>query len=235
MSAFATTQWSLLLAARKDDAHAVAALSGICAQYRRPVLDYIRHAGHSQTDAEDLTQSFFVHFLERRADHAADPARGRFRQLLRAQLRYFLCDAHVAAHTLKRGGGMQAADASELDHAADPALPPDRSFDRGFALSVIDRALARLREQQSTPASRLLFDALSPVLFEPRDQGALLVIAQAHGIRANTLAVTLKRLRDRLAQQIRAELGQLVADPHDIDDEMRALRAALRADPPVQV
>ena len=233
MSAFATTRWSLLLAARQDDVHASAALSGICAQYRRPVLDYIRRAGHSQADAEDLTQAFFVRFLERRADHGADPARGRFRQLLRVQLRHFLCDAHAAAHAIKRGGGMAAADESVLDEAADPALPPERSFDRGFALSLIDRALARLREQQSTAASLGLFDALSPVLFEPRDQGALLVIAQAHGIRANTLAVTLKRLRERLAQLIRAELAQLVADPDDIDDEMRALRAALRADPPV--
>ena len=126
---------------------------------------------------------------------------------------------------------MAAADESVLDQAADPALAPERSFDRGFALSLIDRALARLREQQSTAASLGLFDALSPVLFEPRDQGALQVIAQAHGIRANTLAVTLKRLRDRLAQLIRAELAQLVADPADIDDEMRALRSALRANP----
>lgn len=230
MSAFATTQWSLLLAARQDDAHAAAAMSAICAQYRRPVLDYIRRAGHSQADAEDLTQAFFVRFLERRTDHAADPARGRFRQLLRMQLRHFLCDAHAAARTLKRGGGLPGADASELDQAADPALPPERSFDRGFALSVIDRALLHLREQQRTAASLGLFDALSPALFEPRDQGALIVIAQAHGVRANTLAVTLKRLRERLAQLIRAELAQLVADPADIDDEMRALRAALRAE-----
>lgn len=230
MSAFATTQWSLLLAARSDDGAAAAALAGICAQYRGPVFDYIRRAGYSQADAEDLTQAFFVRFLERRADHAADPERGRFRQLLRVQVRHFLYDAHAAATAAKRGGGLPLADATEVEQAPDPALPPERSFDRSFALSVIDRALQRLREAQATPESQQLFDALAPVLFEPRDQGALAVIAQAHGIRANTLAVTLKRLRDRLATLIRAELAQLVANPEDLDDEVRALRAALRPD-----
>jgi len=108
MSGFATTQWSLLLAARADDVNAAAALSGICAQYRAPVLDYIRRAGHSQSDAEDLTQAFFVRFLERRADHAADPQRGRFRQLLRLQLRHFLCDSYAAGQAIKRGAGLAA-------------------------------------------------------------------------------------------------------------------------------
>ncbi len=229
MSGFATTQWSLLLAARADDVNAAAALSGICAQYRAPVLDYIRRAGHSQSDAEDLTQAFFVRFLERRADHAADPQRGRFRQLLRLQLRHFLCDSYAAGQAIKRGAGL-LVNAPNFEQAADPALPPERSFDRSFALSVIDRALQRLRERQITKASLELFDALAPVLFEPRDQGALLVIAQAHGMRPNTLAVSLKRLRDRLALLIRAELGQLVANPDDLDDEVRALRAALRTD-----
>lgn len=231
MSNFATTQWSLVLAARADDVHAVAALSGICAQYRAPVLDYIRRSGHGQADAEDLTQAFFVRFLERRTDHAADPARGRFRQLLRLQLRHFLCDTYVASRALKRDAGLLVDGPADLEQSLDPALPPEQTFDRRFALSVIDRALQRLREQQSTPASQQLFDALAPVLFEPRDQGALTVIAQAHAMRANTLAVTLKRLRDRLAQLIRAELAQLVADPADLDDEVRALRAALRSDP----
>jgi RNA polymerase sigma-70 factor (ECF subfamily) len=229
MSAFATTRWSLVLAARADDVQASAALAELCAQYRAPVLAEVRRAGHQGSDAEDLTQAFFVRFLERRGDHHADPARGRFRQLLRVQLRHFLIDSHAAAMAAKRGGGQVMNASPEIDYVEDLGPTPDLAFDRAFALCVIERALSRLREEASSPARRDLFAALAPSLFEPRDQGALKVIAQAHGLRVNTLAVTLKRLRDRLATLIRAELAELVSDPAAIDEEMRALRAALRA------
>ncbi len=228
MSGFATTNWSLVLDARTGDDQAAAALADLCARYRAPVLSYVRQCGHAAQDAEDLTQAFFVHFLEKRGDHSADPARGRFRQLLRVQLRHFLVDMHAQESAAKRGSPREHGNLDGLEALADVALPPEREFDRRFALQVIERALAQLRDQMDSPARRILFDSLSPVLFEPRDSGALKVIAQAHGMRANTLAVNLKRLRDRLAAGIRAELANLVTDPTMLDDEVRALRAVLR-------
>ena len=229
MSAFSTTHWSLLIAARSDDVHASAALAGLCAQYRAPVLAFMRRAAHSAAEGDDLTQAFFVHFLEKRGDFAADPVRGKFRQLVLVQMRHFLSDYYAAATALKRGGAREAANPTELHQLPDPALQPEQEFDRSFALTVIARALARMRPQISSPDKLLIFDSLSPVLFEPRDPGALKVIAQAHAMRVNTLAVILKRLRDRLAILIRDEISQLVIDPASIDIEVRALRAALRA------
>jgi len=58
--------------------------------------------------------------------------------------------------------------------------------------------------------------------------GAALVAAQALGLRANTLAVMLSRWRERLSQMIREELLETLADPAQVDEEMRALRAVLR-------
>ena len=229
MSAFATTHWSLILAARADEQPAAAALAQICAQYRAPVLAFVKRAGFMQSDAEDLTQAFFVRFLEKRGDHAADPARGRFRQLLQVQLRHFLSDTQSAGLAQKRGPGKFACE-SELQHLHGTDLTPEQAFDRSFALTVIERAKHRLREQMDNPASQAIFVALAPALFEPRDQGALQVIAQAHGVRANTLAVTLKRMREKLAKLIREELANLVDDQGSLDEELRALRAALRQD-----
>jgi len=229
MSGFETTRWSLVINARAGDAQAAAALADLCARYRAPVLAYVRQAGYVIADAEDLTQAFFVQFLEKRGDLAADPLRGKFRQLLRVQLRHFLIDTRTSELALKRTGTTMQLSLDVIDTLADPSLPPEQDFDRRFALGVVERALGRLRTQLHGDARLVLFDALSPVLFEPRDQGALKVIAQAHGMRVNTLAVTLKRMRDRLAISIRAELSDLIADPAMLDAEVRALRSALRS------
>ncbi len=56
---FATTQWSLVLAAREGE-HAAAALAELCRRYREPVIAYLRRSGQSGADAEDLAQGFFV-------------------------------------------------------------------------------------------------------------------------------------------------------------------------------
>ena len=69
---------------------------------------------------------------------------------------------------------------------------------------------------------------LAPLLLESREPGALEQAAQALGLRANTLAVMLSRWRERLSQLIREELLETLADPAQVDEEMRALRAVLR-------
>src|ERR1700741_4385482 len=75
MTRFATTRWSLILDARHADTSR-GALEEICRAYRAPVLAYVRRHGYSRADAEDLTQEFFAHFLERRWDTDLDPLRG---------------------------------------------------------------------------------------------------------------------------------------------------------------
>jgi len=87
MSRFQTTRWSLIEAARDDPDRSRAALEELCAAYRPPVLAYVRHSGYGRADAEDLTQSFFLRFLESGWYGRADPERGRFRSLLLTTLR----------------------------------------------------------------------------------------------------------------------------------------------------
>ena len=54
---FATTRWSVVLAAgRREDALAAAALETLCRNYWYPLYAYVRRRGHSPHDAQDLTQ-----------------------------------------------------------------------------------------------------------------------------------------------------------------------------------
>src|SRR5215218_3710118 len=76
---FATTRWSLVLAASGDGVGPSAdALATLCELYWSPVYTIIRRQGYSVDDARDLTQEFFARVLEKHYFKSADPDRGRF-------------------------------------------------------------------------------------------------------------------------------------------------------------
>ena len=66
----------------KEAAEARAALEELYRLYCYPVYAFIRRRGHSRQDAQDLTQDFFIHLLEKNTLSRADPQRGRFRNFL---------------------------------------------------------------------------------------------------------------------------------------------------------
>lgn len=63
---FATTQWSLVLAAGEgSSATSRDALAALCKTYWYPVYAFIRRRGKPVHDAQDLTQEFFARLLEK--------------------------------------------------------------------------------------------------------------------------------------------------------------------------
>src|SRR5262245_32075790 len=164
MTAFATTRWSLILESRSDSSSARDALEQLCAAYRGPVLAYVRHRGHGRDEAEDLTQEFFAHFLAERIHHAADPARGRFRAYLLGALRYFLPDQAVARSAPRRGGAAHHERLDEVELGG--GEQPERAFERHWALTVMQRALTRLRAEAEQSGKEKLFDDLRDFLVE---------------------------------------------------------------------
>ncbi len=68
---FATTHWSLVLAAGDlASPKASAALETLCRSYWYPLYAYLRRSGHQPQDAEDVVQGFFVHLLRLRLLHS---------------------------------------------------------------------------------------------------------------------------------------------------------------------
>lgn len=227
MSQFATTRWSLILDARGAPGAARPALEEICRAYRAPVLSYVRRAGHASADAEDLTQEFFTRLLERRWDERADPARGRFRSFLLTALKRFLIDQHAARSAQKRGGALSHDDDS-LDAIAGPeALSPEAAFERAWAATVIERAFARLGEEAAGNGRGELFARLAPYLAEPAEAADYRRLAETLGMRANTLAVSVHRLRLRLRELVRAEIADQTDGPESAASELATLRQAL--------
>lgn len=229
MSAFRTTSWSLVLAARDRERNGAVALAELCRRYREPVLSYVRWLGLPAQEAEDTTQAFFMRLLERRIDAQADASRGRFRNFLLGALRNFIADERDASRAQKRGGAIahEPIDAATAQLRSQ-AASPEQAFERGFAFATIERAFGKLRSEAARGGKAEQFAAIADLLLEPERGGALAARAEKLGVRANTLAVACARWRTRLSDLIRAEIAETVDDPAQVDEELRALRATLR-------
>ncbi|MCB1628210.1 MAG: hypothetical protein KDI48_10795 [Xanthomonadales bacterium] len=226
MGKFETTRWSLLIAAKGTTLQAASALEQLCRIYRPVVQAQIRRQV-SGSDAEDLTQAFFEQFLRQRMYAAADPDRGRFRAYIRVALGHFLSSQELSARRLKRGGGSHSCSLSgQAEYAPGMIDPdsPDTVFDRDWAQAVIAEAVQRLQQEASQSGKARLFEALRPYLFESPEPAAASALSAELGIRRNTLAVALHRLRQRLHQRVCDELVQTLIDPADLDSELARLQ-----------
>src|ERR1700688_2176276 len=104
---FHTTHWTVIMTARQqEDGNAAReALASLCSTYWYPLYAFVRRQGSSPHEAEDLTQEFFLRFLERHGLVNVQPAAGKFRSFLLACLKHFLANERERARAQRRGGG----------------------------------------------------------------------------------------------------------------------------------
>jgi RNA polymerase sigma-70 factor (ECF subfamily) len=231
---FVTTQWSAVLAAgRSDTTHALAALEQLCCHYWHPLYAYVRRAGYSREEAEDLTQEFFARLLAQNTVARADPARGRFRSFLLASLKNFLANEWDKARARKRGGGAQLLplefDTAETRcaHPVAPGDTPDRAFDRQWALTLLDVVLGRLRQEYTKAGREDLFLGLKDTLAGGRAEIPYRDLGAGLGLSEGAVKVAAHRLRRRYRELLREEIANTVAGPEEIEEELRQLLAAL--------
>ena len=231
---FPPTRHSAIRRLRADDeGERRLAWDALVSAYWRPVYKYLRARWRlSAEHAEDLTQEFFARFLERSWHATADPARGRFRNFLLTALRRFLMNAHATAGAQKRGGRLHQVefDAATIALASPQAESPEQAFTRDWMRTVLERASDRLRNEAVAAGKADLFERLAGFIADPPDPSVYKTLGGELGIRANTLAVNVHRLRLRLRSLVRLELLQTVGDPDALDDELRELRASLAVD-----
>ncbi|HEY9174251.1 MAG TPA: sigma factor [Verrucomicrobiae bacterium] len=230
---FATTHWTVVLAAgRRATPQSDHALEELCRTYWFPLYAYVRRRGHSKEDAEDLTQAFFARFLEKNYLEGLSAERGRFRAFLLASLKHFLANEWDKSQRQKRGGkaahlalDWQTAD-TQFQVAATAEASPDRAFDREWAVALLAKVIERLRVECEAEGRGGLFNELK--VFLAAGKGALSHAAagQALGLDEGAVRVAVHRLRKRYRQLLRDEIAQTLADPAQVDEEMRALFGA---------
>lgn len=225
---FSTTRWSLVIETRALSDTGRMALDTLCRIYRSSVLSYLRARGYPPSDAEDLTQAFFEQLLLRRMHAAADPERGRFRAFLLTALKRYLANQNDHDRARKRGGGQAIVALDPEDEPHDPdGVTPEQAFERDYALTVIARALERLRQEAIDAGKGELFEQVRGFLLEMPDADEYAALSARLALRRNTLAVAIHRLRNRLRDMVRTELRDTVDNDASLEIELAALRNAL--------
>jgi RNA polymerase sigma factor (sigma-70 family) len=237
MAPFPITRWSVVLQARQGGSaeHSRAALEELCRQYWFPLYAFARRRGHTPTDAEDLTQSFFAELIANRLFEAADPAHGRLRTFLLTAFQHRMTDDYRRDHAQKRGGGQFVSiDLEEAESRFRAELTekdtPESAFELRWAVALLDAAMALLEHEYVTTQKQKHFEVLRPFL----------TAAQAHTQGYDELAVTLniskvaaRQAVHRMRERFRHILRHCVADtlreptPAAVDEELAALKNAL--------
>ena len=232
---FATTQWSLIVRAGSDRTiESGSALEVLCRKYWPPLFHFARRRGYSPHDAEDLTQGFFAELLESGSIARADANRGRFRTFLLASFQHYQSHQRERAATLKRGGGrvIVSLDALRETNAGQALEPPDtetpeKTYDRMWALSVLDHAMEAVRSEYAAAGKESLFEDLKGAIWGGRGEESHAAIAKRLGSTEGAVRVALHRLRKRFREQLRAEVAGTLDDPSKVEDELRHLLSAL--------
>ncbi len=239
--AFTTTHWSVVLAAGEAASpQATDALGKLCRLCWYPLYVYVRRRGYSVEDAQDLTQQFFEHVLQKGTLSRADATRGRFRTFLLGSLRNFLTNEWKRNRRAKRGGGVPllSLDAENAEHryTNEPAttLTPEHAYERRWAMTLLEQVLANLQQEYARAGNSPLFDELSDLLWGRDVTVSYAGIGERLGMTEGAVRAAMHRLRQRYRERLRAEVAHTLADVGDVDEELRYLIAVVgqREEPP---
>jgi len=237
-ASFHTTRWTMVMRAAQSQAPGgPSALAQLCRNYWYPLYIFARRRGYSPEDAQDLTQGFFLHLLERRALAGVDRLKGKFRSFLLASFQNHLSDQVDLARRLKRGGGKEFvwldAEEAEQRYRLEPAeyLTAEKLFDARWAITLLAETLNRVGQEYANEGKTSIFEALR-VFLDPantRVPPSYDEVADRLQVSTGAVKTLIHRLRKRYTALLREEVGRTVSDPAEVDDEIHALCEALIA------
>ena len=231
---FPNTRWSVVLAATQQPSpESAAALEALCRAYWYPLYAYVRRCGQSAHDAQDLTQEFFRRLLEKRWLDAADRERGKLRMFLIGALKHFMSNEWRRASAQRRGGGLTRVQfdtaMAESRYAADQSvvLAADETYDRQWALTLLDLTLNRLEGEFVTAGKAIDFAKLKSCLMAERGTIDYVAVAKQLDVNEGAARVAVHRLRKRFREIYREEISQTLAGGADLNLELQQLATAL--------
>ncbi len=233
---FATTRWSVLLAAKSQNSpEAAAALEQLCQTYWYPVYAQVRRRGHSPEESEDLTQAFFASLLEREWFALAQRNRGRFRSFLLSSLNFFLGNEWDHKRAQKRGGHVQILSLDTPDGEARLAQEPvahhdpEQEFDRRWAMALLETVMSRLEREYRAAGKSGVFATLKGAVDGDSASLTGAEAANALAMSEGAVRVAAHRLRQRYRELLREEIRQTVATDEEVEIELRHLFASFSA------
>lgn len=230
---FATTHWSVVLAASRPGTPGhQAALEKLCCTYWYPIYGFTRRRGMAPSDAEDCTQEFFARLLAKEWLAGVEQNGSRFRAFLLTAVSRFLSNEWDRRTAAKRGGGaglLSLQDAEARFQAEEVGNEPaERAYDRNWALTVMDAAFQRLREEAEANDNARTFEQLSPLLSREPAPGEYDLLASRSGMSPGAIGVAVHRMRRRYREIVRSVIEHTVVHPGEAESELRYLVEVLR-------
>jgi RNA polymerase sigma-70 factor (ECF subfamily) len=191
--------------------------------------------GNDPDGAQDLTQSFFTHILERNTLSVADPERGRFRAFLKVAFKHHVANEHRRQRAERRGGGSEPlrldVEQAESRYRLEPVAvsTPEVEFERHWAGVLLARALERLEEEMRDNQKSEKYRLLEPYLTGCPTGETYAQIAKTLGSTDGAVKMAIHRMRRRWGEILRDEISQTVADPQQVEDELRHLFSVLES------
>jgi RNA polymerase sigma-70 factor (ECF subfamily) len=228
---FATTRWSMVMQlAAIESPDARRALGELAQRYWYPVYAYVRRCGHSPDIAQDITLSFLQRLLREICLNPGQRAPALYRRYLLDRLHAFLAGDWTETVQLEALAEQLHAPADlEARYRSDHAHPrsPEETYQRGFALEVLNRAFRRLRNEAEQTGHMDMYEVLRGYLARDPGPGEYEIIARQLGSRTLTLVLALKRLRQRFQELAAEELADTVGSSDDLAAEQDALLRVL--------
>lgn len=231
---FGTTHWTTVLQARDgSSAEGAAALERLCRTYWRPLYFFARRKGHPPEDAEDLVQGFFAKLLEKDYLRSVTEQSGRFRTFLLTAFTNYRANEWDRSQRLKRGGQCTLipldAGTAEDGYRLEPVdeLTPEKLYDRHWGETVVELVADKLRSEYGQAGEAERFEALHTCLMGESSQDGYAALGTRLGLSEGGVKTVVRRMRLRFATLLRDELAQTLADPADVETEMRYLLEAL--------
>ena len=231
---FHSTRWSLVVRARDDHDHeSQEALNDLCAIYWYPIYAYIRRRGNSPQETEDLTQGYFMSLLERDYLSRADREKGRLREFLLTDVKFFLSSKWREKTARKRGGGATHIPIdigwAEEHYQHEPAetTTPETLFERRWALTVLQRVMDQLEAHYRKIGSEEMFKAVRGYLTWNSGEKPYAEVADDLGTSVGNVKTAVNRLRKRYRKLLEEEVLQTVAEPAEVEAEIRHMAAAM--------
>ena len=223
----------MLAAGATDSREAAPALERLCTLYWYPLYAFVRRRGRRPEESADLTQEFLSRLLEKNYLGSADPTRGRFRTFLLTAFERFLINESAAARRQKRGGGRTLISldsaAAEERYRLEPVetATPESLYERRWALTLLEKAMARLKDECATTGRGAFFAATESLLAEGEQKTPYARIAASLGMTEGAVRTAVHRMRKRYGEILRSEIGETVARQEEIEDEIQNLFRAL--------
>lgn len=235
---FPPTAWSRIAAvAREDGEETQEALEELCQRYWHPARKFLRSLGCSEHNAEDLTQKFFAKWARPENFRRLDREKGRLRSYMKQGLRR----TFINEWRHSQSGGKGESTTLSIDSEAFPEAAeistetPDWIYDTAWAEAVMAATIGRLRAGYAGRGREEIFDALRAALPGGGELKPYAEIGVSIGMTEPRINLEVHRLRRRFADELRAEVAGTLADPAELEDELRYLvkvmvRSGVQAD-----